>query len=60
MTACIEGHHDIVQLLLEHEADPEMADKDGKSAEDLAKENNNVQLVLSLIYYFFKFCSRRN
>ena len=46
MTACIEGHHDIVQLLLEHEADLEMLDKDGKSAEDLAKENNNVQLVL--------------
>ena len=41
MTACIEGHIDIVQLLLEHDADPEMVDKNGHTAEDLAKQNNN-------------------
>jgi len=41
MTACIEGHIDIAQLLLEHEADPEMVDKNGDDAEELAKKNKN-------------------
>ena len=41
MTACIEGHIDIVQLLLEHEANPEMVDKNWDDAGELAKKNQN-------------------
>ena len=41
MTACVDGHIDIVQSLLENNADAMMLDKDGHTAEELASINNN-------------------
>ena len=42
MAACVDGHVDIVQLLIENNADITMVDKDGHTAEALATINDNT------------------
>ena len=41
MAACIDGHIDVVQLLLAHKADVSLRDAEGKAAKDHAEGNEN-------------------
>ena len=45
MYAAEKGHIEIVKLLLDHGADINAKDKDGKTALDLARENNKEKIV---------------
>lgn len=45
MMACIDGHMDIVEALLDSKADTSLLDKNGNTAEELASINNNVSYV---------------
>lgn len=42
MDACVCGNQEIVKLLLDHEADPTMINKDGQTAEEIAIDNKNT------------------
>ena len=46
MVACADGHADIVQLLLDNNADYNLTDKDGRTAQEFATENNHDMYVL--------------
>lgn len=46
--AAREGHEDLVRLLLEKGADPEVEDTLGRTASEVAKEANHPQLVSAL------------
>ena len=43
MAACTDGQEEIVQLLLDNKANPELKNKDDKTAYDLANENNHAR-----------------
>ena len=45
MFAASEGHLDVVQLLLEHDADKTLVDVDGDTAADFARQNGHMKVV---------------
>lgn len=49
MVASERGRPDIIKLLLDHKADPNVTGRDGTSALMLASENNQPEIVKSLI-----------
>ena len=48
MAACIDGHEDIVELLLENNADVSLVDKDGLTAYQLAESYKNPGYLFHL------------